>query len=284
MKAEHRRELKTNELAEWITSLPQWAHENLKMIIYVSAAFILATGSYLYHRYQKTVVLAQKQVEFTNIISNLSRSELQILRSQSEGKDDSIMLLHIAENLRSSAQNTKNAPVEALALVKQGQALRMELHYRPGTITSQDHIAQISRSKACYTEALTKAPGNPTLVSIAKLGLGLCEEELGNFETARNIYNDIATNPDFEATTARTQAQYRLATMDDYRQKVVLKAPEPPPGTEPGAVQPLAEPVPQIKLQVPQPVPSSAGHLTVEGQGESNSIPRSAAKDKLPGK
>ena len=33
MKAEHRHELKTNELVEWLTNLPQWANENLTTII-----------------------------------------------------------------------------------------------------------------------------------------------------------------------------------------------------------------------------------------------------------
>ena len=33
MKSDHRHELKTNELAEWLGNLPQWTKENLVTII-----------------------------------------------------------------------------------------------------------------------------------------------------------------------------------------------------------------------------------------------------------
>ncbi len=33
MKSEHRHELKTNELAEWIANFPTWAKENAKVLI-----------------------------------------------------------------------------------------------------------------------------------------------------------------------------------------------------------------------------------------------------------
>ena len=33
MKSEHRHELKTNELAEWISNFPSWTKENAKVLI-----------------------------------------------------------------------------------------------------------------------------------------------------------------------------------------------------------------------------------------------------------
>jgi len=45
MKAEHRHELKTNELAEWIANLPQWARDNGRMVIYLSVVAVLVIGS-----------------------------------------------------------------------------------------------------------------------------------------------------------------------------------------------------------------------------------------------
>ncbi|MCJ7728616.1 MAG: hypothetical protein MUO27_01860, partial [Sedimentisphaerales bacterium] len=61
MRAEHRHELKTNELAEWLNNLPIWAKQNLRIIIYVSAVVVIVAVSYLYHRYQKTVVAGREQ-------------------------------------------------------------------------------------------------------------------------------------------------------------------------------------------------------------------------------
>ena len=55
MKSEHRHELKTNELAEWIGNLPQWARENRRMIIYVSVVAVLVIGSASWYWYNKNV-------------------------------------------------------------------------------------------------------------------------------------------------------------------------------------------------------------------------------------
>ena len=55
MKAEHRHELKTNDLALWLGNLPNWANQNLRTIIYVLVVVVLVLASSIYIRYQKTV-------------------------------------------------------------------------------------------------------------------------------------------------------------------------------------------------------------------------------------
>ena len=119
----------------------------------------------------------------------------------------------------------------ALALIKRAEALRAELHY--GNVEEEYLINQTNLAKASYTEALEKCPTNPSLAASAKFGLGLCEEELGNFEQARAIYQDIAGNPDFENTLAQTRAKRRLETMSDFQQKIAFK-PAPKPATPTG--------------------------------------------------
>jgi len=230
MKAEHRHELKTNELAEWLSNLPQWTKENLTTIIIILAVIVAALAFYVRYRYSKSLV-ADEQFEFTNLLNQLSASKMQVLSAQAEGRDLSFILLQPANSLGTFAQNAKNDRMAALALIKQAEALRTELHYRPGTISNEDLTSQINQAKAAYTEAIqTRLQGtsNPSLTAAAEFGLGLCEEELGNFEKAQQIYQIIAENPDFEGTVAVTQAKHRLETMADYKQKVIFK-PAPAP-------------------------------------------------------
>ena len=55
MKSSHRHELKTNELAEWLSNLPQWAKENRITIIGALVLIVIAFFSYFvphYHPYQ----------------------------------------------------------------------------------------------------------------------------------------------------------------------------------------------------------------------------------------
>jgi len=66
MKSEHRHELKTNELAEWLGNLPQWTKENLTIIIVVLAVVVAASAFYVRYRYSKSAVV-EEQLEFTNL-------------------------------------------------------------------------------------------------------------------------------------------------------------------------------------------------------------------------
>jgi tetratricopeptide (TPR) repeat protein len=263
MKAEHRHELKTNLLADWIANLPQWGRENLRMIIIVSVVAVLAVSSYLYVRYQRNVVSVRERLRLTEFATRLLQSKRDILNARSGGVDISYLLLQVADDLRRFTQGARKAPPAwlALALVERGEALRAELHYRPGTISRQDLTTQIQLAKDSYNEAVStletadakrsileslrsadfsgagrdKQMG-AALMAAAKFGLGVCEEELGNFEEAEQIYRSLTTNADFEGTVTVVEAKQRLERMGDYRQKVVFVArpkPEPPAPAEP---------------------------------------------------
>jgi len=236
MKSYHRHELKTNELAEWIGNLPQWAKENRTAIIAISAAIVVVAGLYIWRTYSKKVSL-QKQIELTDLISQFMGSKMQILSAQAQGKDLSYILVQRggpADRLKIFSEKVNNDQMAALALIKQAEALRTELHYRPGTVSTQDLTTQINQAKASYAEALKKASSgsrgagsSPSLQAIAKFGLGICEEELGNFEKAQQIYQEITTDPNFEGTIAKAAAEQRLQTMADYKTQVVFKASAP---------------------------------------------------------
>ncbi len=234
MKSEHRHELKTNELAEWLGNLPQWTKENLTTILVVVAVVVVGATFLTWRTYNKNVVQVRGHLEFSNLLDQLTASKLQVQNAQGQGQDLSFMLLQPANSLGNFAQNTSNNRMAALALIKQGEALRTELHYRPGLISEQDLTSQINQAKAAYAGAVQKSSANASLKATAEFGLGLCEEELSNFQEAQQIYQGIVANAGYEGTVANAAAQHRLDTMDDYRQKAVFKpAPEPAAAAQP---------------------------------------------------
>jgi tetratricopeptide (TPR) repeat protein len=239
MKAEHRHELKTNELVEWLTNLPLWASENRTTIIGVVVVIAVAAGLYIWKVYTKNVLTAQKQLQFTSLVGQVSFGKMQIVGARAEGNRhdvlaDSIILLQPAEMLKNLAQNANTDQMAALALIKRAEALRAELHYRLGPISSQELATQIEQAKNSYAQAIEKASTNPSLAAAAKFGLGLCEEELGNFEKAAQIYREVAESPAYQATIANAAAKFRLETMADYKEKLTFKpAPIPTASTEP---------------------------------------------------
>jgi len=255
MKSEHRHQLKTNELAEWITHLPEWAKENSTTIIYVSVLTVLVVSVYFWKVYEKDVVSVRRQLAFTDSVSQLPQGKTRILRAQTQGMDIAYLLIQAADRLQNVAQTAKNDKVAALALIKEAESLRTELHYRFGTVNRENFTEQINRAKDGYTKAVEKASADPVLMAMAKFGLGLCEEELGNFEQARRIYEEIVANPDFRYTVIIPQARQRLETMDDYESAVVFAQPEQqaPPAE---LIQPAIDldmPIPDDSLEAQGP-------------------------------
>ena len=227
MKSDHRHELKTNELAEWLGNLPEWTKENLTTIILAVVLLAAAGGVYVWKGYHRNVAQNRQHVEFTGLLNQLSAGKMQIVEAQSQGRDQSFMLLQPANSLETFAQHTKNSRIAALALIKRAEALRAELHY--GTVQKEYLISQTNLAKASYEKAIEKCPDDPSLAAAAKLGLGLCEEELGNFEQARQTYQEVATKSEFADTVAAVQAKRRLAVMADYERQIVFKPKPAPP-------------------------------------------------------
>ena len=228
MKSEHRHELKTNELAEWLSNLPQWTKENLITIISVSVLIVVLAAVYIWRGYNRNVVQVRQRADFTRLLSQVSAAKMQVLQAQEQEQvqDLSFRLIQAADPLGAFAQATKNNQMAALSFIKQAQALRAELHY--GTAEEKYLKEQIAKAKASYAQALDKSAGNTTLAAAAEFGLGLCEEELGNFEQAGQRYRDVAANADYAGTVPVAQAKRRLEIMSDYKEKIAFK-PNPNP-------------------------------------------------------
>ncbi len=226
MKSDHRHELKTNELAEWLGNLPQWTKENLNTIIIVLAVIAVGFAVYSWRFYSNNVLQSREKAELMNLLHQIQLGKMQIIQTQSQNPatDISHILLQPAAGLETFAKSTSKKQLAALALIKQAEAIRAEVHY--GTADKLYIAEQINKAKDCYTKAMEKCPTNPTLTALAQFGLGLCEEELGSFDKAKEIYNQITANSDFKGTIAVTQAKFRLETMDDYTKDITFK-PEP---------------------------------------------------------
>jgi len=227
MKAEHRHELKTNVLAEWLGNFPEWLKENLLSVIIVIATIVAAGGFYFWRGYDRNARL-QEQYRFTSFVNQISNLKMQILGAQNQAGGMSSGLFEPARNLETFAKSTGDNNLAALAFIKQAEALRTELHYRTEGVSGQDLAAQVGRAKQSYRFAVEEAPDNPSLLASAKFGIGLCEEELGNFDAAKQIYAQIAADAAFQGTVSVVQAKLRLETMDDYKKNVVFR-PKPRP-------------------------------------------------------
>lgn len=234
MKSDHRHELKTNELADWIAHLPQWASENRTALIAAGAVLVVAVGVYFLRFYRKASAVTLQQARLTGLVTQLPAQTERI----AAGQADAISLIPIAEDLQDFAQMARSDSMAAMALIKRAEALRAELHYRLSEPGRDEVARQIAQAQNSYQEALERGASVPALAATAHFGLGLCEEELGNFDKAREIYRQVADKTGYRGTAAQAAAAHRLKTMDDYRTRVVFRpAPDPPETPMPPGIQ-----------------------------------------------
>jgi hypothetical protein len=239
MKSEHRHELKTNELADWLAHFPQWIQDNRSTLIGAVVVIVLVIAVYFVRFYRKDVVSVRQHVQLTGLVTQIPSQKMTSARAASQGTDQSIALLSIGQDLKKFADGSGNDRLAALALIKHAETLRAELHYRPTAPGSEEVARQIEQAQSSYQAALARAASIPALAATAQFGLGLCEEELGNLDKAKEIYREVAQKAEYDGTTAQAAAADRLQTVDDYRGAVTFR-PAPQPKTE-GASAPQVQ-------------------------------------------
>ena len=229
MKAEHRHELGTNELADWIGNLPDYLKKNIRPIIGI-ALILFGLAFWMFQKTQKTNSETKNQTELSARIMGLDQAKLSILYAKSQGGDNSPVLFQIAQLLEQEIEKAKgNENLTAITLIKNAQALRADLHYQPRIVENQDIDFQVKQAQNLYQRAADAAADNQTLKAMAEFGLGLCAEELGDFAVAKQIYTDLTQNEDYAPTVSAHQAQIRLEIMADYKTNVKFaKAPPKP--------------------------------------------------------
>ncbi len=269
MKSQHRHELKTNELADWIGHFPEWLKQNRRMIIYACILLVAVVGYSFWFRHRKASAAAREQIAFTQLLMQIPQTKAAVADAASKGNDQSFVLLDTAEKLRNMAAGTKDNRLAALALIKRAELLRAELLYRIKPPGQDETAKQVGEAKDAYTRAAELGSLDPALLAKARFGVGLCEEEIGNFDQAGDIYKQVAEDPAFKGTVTVAQAQMRLDTMADYRTKVVFA---PAPVTATAQPEGQAGQAGESSAPVGRLFPETAGEQPAAAMPDTNAI------------
>lgn len=247
MDSEHRHELKTNELADWIVHAPEYVRKNYITILGILLV-IAGLLSWPILKKNRLGVDTKQAVETTQLIEKVSQRKALIVQGSQQGGS----LIGFASSLEIAASDAKTDLAEALILIKRAEALRAELHYKAEEIEEVILLSEIERARVSYEKAVKKAKGNANLEAMATFGLGLCAEEIGDYTKASGIYESIVSNAGFEGTIFPAKAKARIETMADNRESFVfVNAPEPVKIEVPAAPV-VAEPVvPKVEAVVP---------------------------------
>ncbi|MHC4552603.1 MAG: YfgM family protein [Planctomycetota bacterium] len=212
MDSEHRHELKSNELADILTHLPEFCKKNSNVIIGVALIVIGLVTWPMFNKMGKQKVIAQ-QSQVSDAIQQLSQSVGAALQETATDADLETILLN-AQTLTDDVAKTDNPNLAALAYIKSGQAYRTYLHLAKENLDAAAIEEKVQKAEEAYNKALEKAD-IATVKAMAQLGLGLCAEERGQTAQAANIYKAIVADESYAATAIPAQAQIRLDGLDE---------------------------------------------------------------------
>lgn len=222
MKADHRHELKTNILADWIAHFPEWCQKNAKQLIGGTALVVVVVVAVMWSQYNNTVLAQAKHAKFTNDLATQELTVMQVAQTSSQGNDTSMLLGEAASALGKMAQNASSKHMSALAYIKQAESLREQTQFENGQPDTQTVSDRLDAAKANYRKALELAKGNTTLCALAQYGLGLCAEEAGQYSEAKAIYEAMIGNDAYKGTTGQASALARLEVVDSFQNTITF--------------------------------------------------------------
>ena len=148
MKSERRHELATNELADWVMHFPEFVRKNRNIIIIV-AIVVVAFGIYSYFYYTSEADTGKSQEKLTSYLERVNRNKEEVVQGRIRGlgiSDEFFITAKQLETLAVEAELVSPAS-SAIALVKQAEIIRAELHYRTEEATADVFQYQINQAK-----------------------------------------------------------------------------------------------------------------------------------------
>jgi tetratricopeptide (TPR) repeat protein len=242
MDSEHRHELKTNELADLLTHLPQFFKKHASTIIGIALIVLAIVTWPVFSKMsrEKTITEESRVAESIRMLSGDIQAALQAYKNNPEELAPALSTIQAnAEALMEMTSETDNPNLEALAYIKAAQALRTELHLRNAVVDAQTVETQTEKAQEAYEKAAETA-AIPTVKAMARFGVALCTEERGQIEQAADLYKAIVADETYAATVFPTLAQQRLDGLDDSTETFTFVA---APAVE---VQPA--PLPEFEL------------------------------------
>lgn len=253
MDSKERHEMMNNELADWMGHIPDFLNTYRNQLLGVALVIIGLISWPILNRWRQQSDFAAK-AEIVGVLDSLDNGKYIALSQQQNGgqdlKADSFLIT--AVRLADEAKKAPTEDLSAIALIKRGQALRMDLFYRKEIIAEDTVSTQIKQAQEAYQQAFDKAK-MPVVKAMAQFGLGLCFEDSGRLEEAKAAYQKITDEPSYAGTPLPAAAKDRIDKMVDNNTKYVFAEPVKPAPSLPIEIVPAVTPVAPAPVITPTP-------------------------------
>ena len=244
MKAEERHRLKTNELAQSLSQIPQYISKHSNQILTIALIVLVITVGGLW-AYRSWAGGKQKRFEQLNLqLMRTTRMQMEALnqafaQTQPTGEPpppaspyDADAVASVLGNLSEESPGT---PVAKTALLQQAEVIRSALFFSEQDITDEQKSQMLEQIKGIYELIRQQYPDDALAQGTAQMGLALVAEEQEQWDQASKIYEEViaAGQGNLAGTVYPLLARRRLDIMENFTTPIVF---------------PLTPPVPEFDL------------------------------------
>jgi len=243
MKAKDRHRLKTNELAQTMSELIDYIrqHGNRLLTIAVILLVVVVGGGWwlrsrtTQQRQQHEQLAAQLQRTSLMQVEAAQRAQLGSELADEQPAAAPYDAETVSAVLGNLSQEAQGAAVGMTALLAQAEVARSALYFSEQDISPGQKSELCAQVRDIYNQILQQYPHETWVVGFARMGLALVDEELGQWDQARQKYEEIAADDGekLAGTAFPRLAQKRLDILDDISIPIDL---------------PLTPPVPEFDL------------------------------------
>jgi hypothetical protein len=264
MKSEERHKLKTNELAESLSKLPSYLAmhgKNLFMGLLILIAVIV--GGAMWWRLHQTEQERLGLMLVNLTVEDTQNRQMAAMRSRDEKAVGSYIITPVIEGLSELVKQSDGSPISMNAMLQEAETKHSELLFSNQLMTDEQKNEIYKRMESLYQRVLNEYPNNVMGQGGARMGLGLLAEDQQDFEKAKSLYQQIASEADtrFAGTQFPLQAEKRLKLLNDINKPIefAMAAPE--------AAEPVSGPA------LPPEAPPAANELKPDVSVEKSPLP-----------
>ena len=242
MKAEDRHRLKQNELAAKFEELPEYfRQQGSKWLIGLLVLLFGLAGGFWWRNAKRSAVIQRSDdlqslvVQVWELRSNAAQRSQS--GAQSSGTDPGQFVEgsnRLAASLAGLAEQGPGSGVARTALLEEAKILRSQLYFSDRQLTAGEKESLCDRAEKVYQTILREFATDKLATGTAKLGLGLLAEDRGQWNRAKEIYQEIADAAEgkWAGTIFPFHAKDRLALIGEISVPIVFSAEPPKPETD----------------------------------------------------
>lgn len=241
MKAEERHRLKKNELAEKFEQLPEYLRQHgSKWLIGLLVLLFGLTGG-VWWRNAKRSAVTQRSEDLQSLVTQVWQLRSNAAQRSQSGEQNSGAARsqfvegsnNLAASLAGLAEQGPGSGVARTALLEEAKLLRSQLYFSDRQITTGEKESLCDRAEKIYQTILREFTTDKLATGTATLGLALLAEDRGQWNRAKEIYQEIADAAEgkWAGTIFPIHAKDRLALLDEISVPITFSTEPQEPAT-----------------------------------------------------